>query len=52
MTRARENQEEVDREILISNQEAKLTMRVEFVTGYAIFMTDPDGIVQTWNSDA
>ena len=52
MTRARDNQREADREIFTGNQEAKLTMRVECVTGYAIFMTDPNGIVQTWNSGA
>jgi PAS domain S-box-containing protein len=52
MKSAKENQWNANREIPISNQEAKLTMRVECVTGYAIFMTDPNGIVQTWNSGA
>jgi PAS domain S-box-containing protein len=52
MTSARDNQRETDIEIFTANQEAKLTMRVECVTGYAIFMTDPNGVVQTWNSGA
>jgi PAS domain S-box-containing protein len=52
MTSARDNKRQADREIFTGNQEAKLTMRVECVTGYAIFMTDPNGIVQTWNSGA
>jgi PAS domain S-box-containing protein len=52
MTRARDNQQEADREIFAGNQEAKLTMRVDCVTGYAIIMTDSKGIVQTWNLGA
>src|SRR5579863_103346 len=52
MTGVRDNQGEAHREIFTGDQEAKLTTRVECVTGYAIFMTDPNGIVQTWNSGA
>lgn len=43
---------EADREIFTGNPETKPTMRVDCVTGYAILMTDSNGIVQTWNAGA